>query len=64
VLIERHRILGDVRDWDRCWGWSLVRDRATRESFLMNAGVALKCGRACIEEGVDRALALIGNALS
>jgi adenosylmethionine-8-amino-7-oxononanoate aminotransferase len=52
ALIERHRILGDARGLGLLLGVELVRDRATREPFPLEAGVAFRFGRACIEEGV------------
>jgi adenosylmethionine-8-amino-7-oxononanoate aminotransferase len=51
-LIERHRILGDARGLGLLLGVELVRGRATREPFPVEAGVAFRFGRACIEEGV------------
>jgi adenosylmethionine-8-amino-7-oxononanoate aminotransferase len=52
ALIERHRILGDARGLGLLLGVELVRDRATREPFPLEAGVAFRFGRACIEQGV------------
>jgi adenosylmethionine-8-amino-7-oxononanoate aminotransferase len=52
ALIEHHRILGDARGLGLLLGVELVRDRATREPFPLEAGVAFRFGRMCIEEGV------------
>jgi adenosylmethionine-8-amino-7-oxononanoate aminotransferase len=51
-LIPRHRVLGDVRGLGLLLGVELVQDRATREPFPVESGVAFRFGRACIEEGV------------
>jgi adenosylmethionine-8-amino-7-oxononanoate aminotransferase len=51
-LIERHRILGDVRGLGLLLGVELVQDRETRQPFPVEAGVAFRFGRACIDEGV------------
>jgi adenosylmethionine-8-amino-7-oxononanoate aminotransferase len=50
-LIEKHRILGDARGLGLLLGVELVRDRATREPFPVEAGVAFRFARACIGEG-------------
>jgi adenosylmethionine-8-amino-7-oxononanoate aminotransferase len=50
-LIDRHRILGDARGLGLLLGVELVQDRATREPFPLEAGVAYRFARACIAEG-------------
>jgi adenosylmethionine-8-amino-7-oxononanoate aminotransferase len=50
-LVGRHRILGDARGMGLLLGVELVRDRATRASFPVEAGVAYRFARACIDEG-------------
>jgi adenosylmethionine-8-amino-7-oxononanoate aminotransferase len=50
-LKGRHRILGDARGMGLLLGVELVQDQATREPFPLEAGVAFRFGRACIEEG-------------
>lgn len=50
-LKERHRILGDARGLGLLLGVELVQDQRTREPFPMEAGMAFRFGRACIEEG-------------
>ena len=50
-LIGRHRILGDVRGMALLLGVELVQDRATRAPFAVEAGMAFRFGRACVEEG-------------
>src|SRR5437868_1336577 len=50
-LVARHRILGDARGLGLLLGVELVRDRSTREPFPVEAGVAFRFARACIEEG-------------
>jgi adenosylmethionine-8-amino-7-oxononanoate aminotransferase len=51
ALIGRHRILGDARGLGLLLGVELVQDRATREPFPLEAGMAFRFGRACIEAG-------------
>jgi adenosylmethionine-8-amino-7-oxononanoate aminotransferase len=51
-LIGRHRILGDARGLGLLLGLELVCDRATREPFPVEAGVAFRFARACIDEGI------------
>jgi len=51
ALESRHRILGDVRGLGLLLGVELVQDQATREPFPLEAGMALRFGRACIEQG-------------
>jgi adenosylmethionine-8-amino-7-oxononanoate aminotransferase len=50
-LIGRHHILGDARGMGLLLGVELVQDRSTREPFPVEAGVAYRFARACIEEG-------------
>ena len=50
-LIGRHRILGDVRGMGLLLGVELVQDRATRAPFPVEAGMAFRFGRACVEQG-------------
>jgi len=50
-VIGRHRILGDVRGMGLLLGVELVQDRATRAPFPVEAGMAFRFGRACVEEG-------------
>ncbi|HEV7665981.1 MAG TPA: aminotransferase class III-fold pyridoxal phosphate-dependent enzyme [Chloroflexota bacterium] len=52
ALIERHRVLGDVRGLGLLLGVELVQDRATREPFPVESGMAFRFARACINEGV------------
>ena len=51
-LIDRHRILGDVRGLGLLLGVELVQDRATKQPFPVEAGMAFRFARACIDEGV------------
>ena len=51
-LIDQHRILGDARGLGLLLGIELVQDRATREPFAVEAGVAFRFARACIDAGV------------
>ena len=50
-LQARHRILGDARGLGLLLGIELVQDQATREPFPVEAEMAHRFGRACIEEG-------------
>src|SRR5205823_5718665 len=50
-LVVRHRILGDARGLGLLLGVELVQDPSTREPFPVEAGVAFRFARACIEEG-------------
>jgi adenosylmethionine-8-amino-7-oxononanoate aminotransferase len=52
ALIQRHRILGDVRGLGLMLGVELVRDGATKEPFPVEAGRAFEFARACIANGV------------
>ena len=51
-LIQKHRILGDVRGLGLLLGVELVADRVTRAPFPVEAGVAYRFARACMDEGL------------
>ena len=51
-LMGRHRILGDARGLGLLLGVEFVADRVTREPFPVEAGIAFRFARACIDEGV------------
>jgi adenosylmethionine-8-amino-7-oxononanoate aminotransferase len=51
-LVGRHRILGDARGLGLLLGIELVQDRGTREPFPIEAGMAFRFARACIDAGV------------
>jgi len=50
-LIDRHRVLGDVRGLGLMLGVELVQDRLTREPVPVESGMAFRFARACIEAG-------------
>jgi len=52
TLVGKHRILGDARGLGLLLGVELVQDRATKEPFALESGMAFRFARACIEEGV------------
>jgi adenosylmethionine-8-amino-7-oxononanoate aminotransferase len=51
LLKDRHPILGDVRGLGLLIGLELVRDQTTRRPFPVDAGIASKFAKACIEAG-------------
>jgi adenosylmethionine-8-amino-7-oxononanoate aminotransferase len=50
-VAEGHEILGDVRGLGMLLGIELVQDKRTRQPFPIEAGMAHKLGKACIDEG-------------
>jgi len=51
AVADRHTILGDVRGVGLLLGVELVQDKRTKQPFPIEAGIAHKLGKACIEEG-------------
>jgi adenosylmethionine-8-amino-7-oxononanoate aminotransferase len=51
TIADRHCILGDVRGLGMLLGIELVQDKATREPFAVQDGIAYQLARACIDEG-------------
>jgi adenosylmethionine-8-amino-7-oxononanoate aminotransferase len=50
-VADRHQILGDVRGLGMMLGIELVQDKQSKQPFPVEAGMAHKLGRACIDEG-------------
>jgi adenosylmethionine-8-amino-7-oxononanoate aminotransferase len=52
AVADRHAILGDVRGLGMLLGIELVQDKASKQPFPVESGMAHKLGKACIAEGV------------
>jgi adenosylmethionine-8-amino-7-oxononanoate aminotransferase len=50
-LIDGHPILGDARGMGLMLGLELVTDKATKQPFPLEAGIAHRLAKACIAEG-------------